>query len=121
MAFDLYFAGSSTPETEQYIREHSLCRLQSQLNDRTNIKRYVDGDFHGKLFIDSGAYTAYTRDKIINVDEYIQYLNDNDKYFTIFAQVDKIPGKHGQTKTIQDITEAPELSWQNYLYMQTGL
>ena len=45
MAFDLYFAGSSTPVTEQNIQEHALCRLQSQLNDRTNIKRYVDAGF----------------------------------------------------------------------------
>lgn len=118
MAFDLYFAGSSTPVTEQYIQEHSLCRLQSQLNDRTNIKRYVDAGFKGKLFIDSGAYTAYTRQKEVNVDEYIQYLNGMDEHLTIYAQVDKIPGQHGHEKTIQDITEAPKISWENYLYMR---
>lgn len=119
MAFDLYFAGSSTPVTEQYIQEHALCRLQSQLNDRTNIKRYVDAGFKGKLFIDSGAYTAYTKQKQVNVDEYIDYINNLDEYLTIYAQVDKIPGQHGQEKTLQDITEAPKLSWDNYLYMRT--
>lgn len=118
MSFDLYFAGSSTPETEQYIQEHRLCRLQSQLNDRANIKRYVDNDFKGKLFIDSGAYTAYTRQKELNVDEYIEYLNSMDDYLTIYAQVDKIPGQHGKPKTLEDIVQAPLLSWDNYVYMR---
>lgn len=118
MAFDLYFAGSSTPVTEQYIQDNKLCRLQSQLNDRANIKRYIDNDFKGKLFIDSGAYTAYTRQKELDVDEYIEYLNGMDEYLTIYAQVDKIPGQHGQEKTLQDILEAPEMSWENYVYMR---
>lgn len=116
--FDLYFAGSSTPATEKYIQEHSLCRLQSQFNDRANIRRYIEADFKGKLFIDSGAYTAYTRQVNLDVDEYISYLNSITDKLTIFAQVDKIPGEHGKPKTKEQIMEAPELSWQNYLYMR---
>lgn len=118
MAFDLYFAGSQWLGLDDWIIENKACRLQSQLLDRSRIKYLVDNNFEGKLFIDSGAYTAYTRNAVLDVDEYISYLNGLDEHLTIFAQVDKIPGQHGQEKTLKDITEAPQLSWQNYLYMR---
>ena len=118
MSFDLYFAGTQNDICETYMLENNFCRLQSQLNDRKTIQRWCEAESHGKLFIDSGAYTAYTRGTELNVDEYIEYLNSIDKHLTIFAQVDKIPGKHGQEKTLEEIKEAPILSWENYLYMR---
>jgi len=118
MAFDLYFAGSQWLGLDDWIIANKGCRLQSQLLDRSRIKYLLDNDFQGKLFIDSGAYTAYTRNAVLDVDEYINYVNGIDEHLTIFAQVDKIPGQHGKPKTIQEITEAPQLSWENYLYMR---
>lgn len=117
MAFDLYFAGAQWLGLDDWIIENKCCRLQSQLLDRSRIKYIIDKDFQGKLFIDSGAYTAYTRNAVLDVDEYISYINGIDDNVTIFAQVDKIPGQHGKEKTIEEITEAPILSWDNYLYM----
>lgn len=118
MSFDLYFAGTQNHICETYMLENNFCRLQSQLNDRKTIQRWCETESHGKLFIDSGAYTAYTRDTELDVNEYIGYLNSIDKHLTIFAQIDKIPGKHGQEKTLEEIKEAPILSWENYLYMR---
>lgn len=118
MAFDLYFAGSQNQECEDWMLNNGCCRLQSQLNDRKNIQYWTDQDFKGKLFIDSGAYTAYTRQVTVDVDEYINYVNSIDHKLSLFAQVDKIPGKHGEPKTKQQIAEAPEISWNNYLYMR---
>lgn len=118
MSFDLYFAGTQNDMCEQWMLNNNCCRLQSQLNDRKNISRWTNESCHGKLFIDSGAYTAYTRGVDVNVDKYIDYLNSIDEHLTIFAQVDKIPGRYGQEKTLKDIQEAPELSWNNYLYMR---
>jgi hypothetical protein len=118
MSFDLYFAGSQNQECEDWMLNNGCCRLQSQLNDRKNIQYWVDNEFSGKLFIDSGAYTAYTRQVTVDVDEYINYVNSIDHKLALFAQVDKIPGSHGQPKTKEQIQEAPEISWQNYLYMR---
>lgn len=118
MGFDLYFAGSQNEICENWMLDNNCCRLQSQINDRRTIKKWVEKPVHGKLFIDSGAYTAYTKQTEVNVDEYIEYVNSIDSALTLYAQVDKIPGKHGQEKTLQDITEAPQLSWENYLYMR---
>lgn len=118
MSFDLYFAGTQNEDCEFFMLKNNLCRLQSQVNDRKNISRWCQEEVHGKLFIDSGAYTVYTRNIDLDVDEYIKYINSIDEHLTIFAQVDKIPGVHGQPKTKEQILEAPELSWKNYCYMR---
>lgn len=121
LAFNLYFAGTQNSETEEWLKEHKVNRLFSQLNDRSSIKEWVqlirDKHRDAKLFIDSGAYTAHTLGRKIDCDEYIDYVNRLDDYITCFAQLDSIPGHFGETPTIQEILEAPEKSWQNYLYM----
>lgn len=69
------------------------------------------------MFIDSGAFTAFTKQKVVDVDEYIEFINSIDDQVYIFAQVDKIPGQWGKPRTPEELAEAPRLSWENYLYM----
>ncbi len=122
MSFDLYFAGAKNKTADAYLLEHCANRLQSQLIDRGNIAEwYAKKSDASKLFIDSGAYTAYTKGVIISVDAYIDYLNSITDRCTIFAQLDTIPGRYGQPKTYDDKLNAPRLSWQNYLYMRERL
>lgn len=122
MSFDLYFAGAKNKYADDYLLEHGANRLQSQLLDRKNIfdwyMRKID---ESKLFVDSGAYTAYTQGIKINVDNYITYLNSITERLTIFAQLDTIPGQYGREKTKEERLEAPKLSWENYLYMRSKL
>ena len=120
MSLDLYFAGAQEG-TEQTLLDLGAHRLLSQLNDRSLIHKFIEFKKQGykfKLFVDSGAYSAHTKGKVINVDEYIEFLNTYTEYFDLFAQVDTIPGKYRQPKTLQELSEAPEHSWENYLYMR---
>ncbi len=110
--FDLYFAGTQCDLCENWMLLHKSCRLQSQVNDRKNIARWVQEAVGAKLFIDSGAYTALTQGKEVNVDEYINYINGISDKVHVFAQVDYIP------KSAQDKTDTGKASWENYLYMQ---
>lgn len=120
--FDLYFAGAKNRIADKYLLENGANRLQSQLLDRNNILDWVRNKSDGsKLFIDSGAYSAYTQGTIINVDEYIDYLNSISDRCTVFAQLDKIPGQMGKPKTREERLIAPKLSWENYLYMRERL
>lgn len=123
--FQLYFAGSQNKLAEQYLRESGANRLASQLIDRVVISGWIEsraqGLSKGNLFIDSGAYSAHTRNAELDVDAYIEYLNSLDDDLHIFAQVDKIPGVFRQPKTKEQLAEAPELSWKNYLYMRGKL
>lgn len=121
MAFNLYFAGSRTKEIDDWLSANNCNRLFSQLNDRRAIKDWCEYESKSKLFIDSGAHSAHTRGVSLDVDDYIKYVNELDSKVSIFAQVDKIPGTYRKPRTIQEIQEAPKLSWDNYLYMRSRL
>lgn len=124
MAFDLYFAGSQCKEADELMIKLNCNRLFSQENDRKNISNWQNykhsrrTQYEGNIFIDSGAFSVHTKGIELDVDEYIEYINSIDKDIHIFAQVDKIPGEFGKTKTKEQILEAPALSWKNYLYMK---
>lgn len=123
--FQLYFAGSLNKVFEEDLKNKGAHRLASQLLDKAVIEGWIagrdEGRCKGHLLIDSGAFSAHTRDAEVDVDAYIEFLNRIDSYVHVCAQVDKIPGKFRKPKTRQELEEAPELSWQNYLYMRDKL
>ncbi len=121
MGFNIYFAGSYQSSVDGKIMELGGNRLFSQLNDRNGLKRWIpfkEGGATNNLFIDSGAFSAHTKDSEVEVDDYISYVNEHPGVFSVIAQVDTIPGKFRKPKTRQQILEAPEKSWENYLYMR---
>lgn len=120
--FNLFFAGSGSKNTNLLKRELSCNQLLSQLNERKAILDWVDylknhPDCTSKLFIDSGAFSAHTKGKSVDVDDYIKFINEIDDYVFVFAQVDKIPGEFRKEKTPEQLASAPKESWDNYLYM----
>lgn len=122
MSLDLYAAGSATKRSTELKRKLGYDQLLSQLNERSAIKDWVEylranPDCRSRLFIDSGAFTAHTKGKEVDVDDYIKFINEIDDCVKVFAQVDKIPGRWGEKKTPEQLAEAPKLSWDNYLYM----
>lgn len=122
MAFNLYFAGASVKEVRELYKELGCCVLLSQFNDRSLIAHFVDymrgePDHKIKLFVDSGAWTAYTKGVDIDIQEYCDYINSIGDCIELAAEVDKIPGRFGKPVTDQEAAEAPEISWNNYMYM----
>lgn len=71
------------------------------------------------LVVDSGAYSAWSRGKSFDIDEYINFLNSNHVLDVAFwaAEADVIPGSFGKDPTDDERLAAPEKSWENYLYM----
>lgn len=121
MAFDLYFAGTGPKELVEFKYKNNTNQLLSQLNERSSIKNWiknVEDIKNCKLFIDSGAWTAHSQGKEVDIDDYIKFLNTYDDYFYIYAELDKIPGVFRKFKTKEQKLEAPEISWKNYLYMK---
>ena len=118
---DLYFAGQGGIADNEFIAQFSVNRLHSFLDGRKTINRWIEwtkDQPNSKLFLDSGAYSAHTRGIKIDVDEYIACINELDEHLTLYAQLDTIPGEFGKPKTLKQLREAPELSWENYLYMK---
>ena len=102
MSIDLYFAGSCAKDVEAFLLKNKANRLFTQKFERNSTGKpwfeYMDKNpgFTGKVFVDSSAYGAWTR---------------------IIASLDVIPGSKGQFATRQQVQEASEQSWENYLYM----
>lgn len=115
MAFNLYFAGSKTRGVEERIWENNSPRLFSYLHEKKQILERTEKGF--KTFVDSGAYSAHTKGKEIDIDHYIGWLNEHDEGVDIAAELDHIPGVFRKPKTPAQLAEAPIISWDNYLYM----
>jgi hypothetical protein len=92
--------------------------LYSQLNNRGALKKRYAAPTEGKLLLDSGAHTAHTQGKQVDVEDYISYANEHIDKISLYVQVDKIPGMYRKPKTAKDWLEAPAISFENYKYMR---
>ncbi|MBR4377287.1 MAG: hypothetical protein IKP50_00155 [Bacilli bacterium] len=122
MSFDLYLASADDAKIIDYMYENDYPLLYSQLNNRNYILKHFAAQeqniTHGKLLVDSGAHSAHTKGVKLDLEEYIGFVNDNIDKMSLYVQVDKIPGVYRKPKTAKDWLEAPQLSWENYLYMK---
>ena len=114
MAIDLYFAGIQCKEAEDIIEQNGYCRLFSYLNDKKHLKARFSRNPKGKLIVDSGAFTAWTKGAELNTDEYIAWLNEHKQYIYLAGQVDSIPGKFRQAPTPKEVEEAAQKTYDNY-------
>lgn len=114
MAFNLYFAGQQAKEVDKYLQSKNALRLFSQVNERKGIKDWQNDGYSDKLFIDSGAFSVAHNGKTVNIDDYIDYINNNPD-IPIFVELDVIP-----YPILNSITalQCAESSWKNYIYMK---
>lgn len=104
---ELYLAGADKfgkEEVKQYMKLYSAGMEESCVDkiDCNDLFSYIDQgklqfdkmkDFikPGKLFIDSGAFSAWTKGAKVNVKEYISWLNERSDDINLCGQVDVIP------------------------------
>lgn len=96
-----------------HIRDTQLCKLYSYVDDKELINEYRNSEVKGKLFIDSGAFSVAHRGHVVDIDEYIRYINDTSGVY-VFAQLDIIPYPVLNKETARN---SAEKSWENYVYM----
>lgn len=118
MGFSLYLASYDDRTILPEAWKNDWPLLYSQINNRGILTKRFDVETNGKLLVDSGAHSAHTKGIKLDLEEYIGFANDNIDKFTLYVQVDKIPGVYLMPKTAEDFLEAPRLSWENYLYMR---
>lgn len=125
MGFDIYFAGAQTPGVDEFIYNLGANRLYSYFSERKHIEKYIEllktEKSKSKLMVDSGAFSAWTRGVTIDVDQYIDWLNEYYGYIAAAGQMDVIPGHIKYGATPQQVREAAEGTWENYLYMRSKL
>ena len=125
-----FFSGSLVNEMVDYLvkfmelgKFEPIDVLVSQL-DRAGVKamlKHAERGIIKSMFIDSGAYSEHSQGIKIDVDEYIEYVNNLDDKISAIAQVDHIPGVFKQAKKPEDYEESARLSWENFLYMYPKL
>lgn len=120
---DIYLAGSSHKGFNPWMQNRGYNKLMSYVYDKNSVKKWCEyekehGNKGSKLFIDSGAFTMWTRGKEINVDEYISWINEYSDYISLYGQIDSIPGDIKTGATQEQVQEAAEKTWENYLYMR---
>ena len=120
-ALDLYLAGAADEKKrilEQVIPSNVLFSYENlQVRSAKDLDIYHT--FGSKLFIDSGAFSMWTKGVEVDVDAYIKWINKRSKYIDLYGQVDAIPGtRTGGAPTYQEVREAAQKTWDNYLYMR---
>lgn len=71
-----------------------------------------------RFFLDSGAYSAWTRGTHIDLDEYCAFIKANIDNIDVYACLDVIPGVPGIPATTAQRIDAANQTWANYLYMR---
>lgn len=102
MSVDLYFVGMKFDRkgSQKEVNEFMIDELRgncllSYANDKNQIdKRIKELNYKAKFFIDSGAFTMWTKGKKVNVDEYINFINDRSDFIDLYGQVDYIPRRY---------------------------
>ena len=122
MKFNLYYAGQGYTEVLDYIKQEKGCKLFTNDGERKWIKEWVaekkEGKIHNLLFVDSGAYTAFTKKKTIDINEYIEFVNSLGVDVDYFANLDVIPGVFGHDPTREEVDKAAEESFKNFVYIR---
>ena len=72
------------------------------------------------LFLDSGAFSAWTQGVEINIQEYIQFCLEHLDIVDVIANLDVIPGRPYQRLTQKDIDDSAMQGWINYKKMRNA-
>ena len=70
-----------------------------------------------KVILDSGAFSAWTRNVEIDLDAYIAFIKKHLDNIEIAVALDVIPGYPGKKLTPQDRNDAAKQSAKNFFYM----
>lgn len=75
------------------------------------------------LVLDSGAFTAWTKGKAVDIDSYIEFIKGcmEELPGTIehYANLDSIPGAMWQKPTRDQVEESAAIGWRNFEYMRS--
>ena len=114
----MYFTSVSDSKHLDFLLENNCCNILISFLEKTKIKKLID--LHNpdiNIFIDSGAFSAFTRGIHIDIDEYIEFINLVHDNVELYASLDVIPS----SDSIESVKSSTIETWENYLYMRERL
>lgn len=108
-----YFSGMSYQDMKRRL---NVDQLFSQWHERKGIRFLIEykkehPEHTGRIMVDSGSFTAYTKGVHIDIDDYLKFIDEIGDYVTVFVAVDDVPDPMNM-----DYNKA-KTTWDNYLYM----
>lgn len=99
----LYFASYSTDTgASESTGANNLLETYLYFKNKDYQVWHKDKGLLGKdLFLDSGAFSAFTKGKVINIDEYIGFIKKNEKVITTYAGLDVIGDSEATRKNVE--------------------
>src|SRR5215510_8863381 len=70
------------------------------------------------LFLDSGAYSAWTKGQTIDVREYIKFIQAAAPWLSFYVNLDVIPGRADRVRTVADVEASAAQSYRNLQIMK---
>lgn len=70
------------------------------------------------VILDSGAFSAWSRGEVLDLDSYIEFVKANAEYIDHYVNLDVIPGSFGVIPTQAEVEASAQASWDNLLYME---
>lgn len=71
-----------------------------------------------RFFLDSGAFSAWTKKTDVDLDEYITFIKLNIEFIDVYANLDVIPGELGRAATAKEKECAACDSYTNFMKMR---
>ena len=102
---------------QELKRKHNVDQLFSQWHERKGIESLIEykkehPEYTGRIMVDSGSFTAYTKGVHIDIDDYLKFIDKVGDYVEVFVAVDDVPDPANM-----DYSKA-KTTWDNYLYMK---
>jgi hypothetical protein len=91
------------------IHQEKKDKFTSQLRDLNAVG--------GWMFLDSGAFGAWSKGKQIDIDQYVDFCLKHQDSVGAIANLDVIPGSWGVIPTPEQVEESARKGWENYQYM----
>jgi hypothetical protein len=111
----LYFAGDpggGKERAQRFLQAGMHRYLYSYFSVAHNLSSHIERDIIGvipDLFLDSGAFSAFTQKKPINLEKYIAYIHGEKNRLSVYAVLDVIGDAKGTAQN-QAIMEANGLA-----------
>lgn len=90
----LYLAGYEESHVRDFLSEERKKQIRILFSyyymTGTTLKKLSEQTHAGDVFLDSGAFSAFTKGAIIDIDEYCSFILDNIDHFTTIAGLDVI-------------------------------
>lgn len=116
----IYFAGvlNKSREVRTTIEKEIERRLFSYHFPDSTITSIDEWQKSGvklpEFFLDSGAFSAWTKGVEVDLEKYAQFVLDRPGLFSVVVNLDVIPGKWGNPGGQKEIDESAHRGWDNY-------